>query len=85
MFLDRERFKPAAEMRLSRDRSSIRVTITDPKACELGEAVYAWITAHGKAVKIGTCGASAGKRLLSLAISTAASRGAAARRPNGKR
>jgi hypothetical protein len=65
MFLDRERFKPAAEMRLSRDKSSIRVTIIDPKACELGEAVYAWITAEGKPVRIGTCGASAGKRLLS--------------------
>ncbi|TPI44139.1 hypothetical protein FJW05_22560 [Mesorhizobium sp. B2-9-1] len=65
MFLDRERFKPAAEMRLGRDKSSIRVTITDPKACELGEAVYAWVTADGKAVRIGTCGASAGKRLLS--------------------
>jgi hypothetical protein len=65
MFLDRERFKPAAEMRLSRDRSSIRVTITDPKVCELSEAVYAWITTGGKPVRIGTCGASAGKRLLS--------------------
>ena len=65
MILDRERFKPAAEMRLSRDRSSIRVTITDPEVCEFGEAVYVWITADGKAVRIGTCGASAGKRLLS--------------------
>ena len=46
MFLDRERFMPAAEMRLSRDKSSIRVTITDPKVCELGEAVYVWITAE---------------------------------------
>jgi hypothetical protein len=65
MFLDRERFKPAAEMRLSRDKSSIQVTITDPKACELAEAVYAWITAGGKPVRIGTCGGQAGKRLLS--------------------
>ncbi|MGX8008569.1 hypothetical protein ACVDG8_005855 [Mesorhizobium sp. ORM8.1] len=65
MFLDREQFKPAAEMRLSRDKSSIRVTITDQKICEFGEAVYAWITADGKPVRIGTCGASAGKRLLS--------------------
>jgi hypothetical protein len=29
-----------------------------------GEAVYAWITAGGKPVRISTCGASAGKRLL---------------------
>ena len=65
MFLDRDRFKPAAEMRLGRDKSSIRVTIIDPKACELGEAVYAWITADGQPVRIGTCGVSAGKRLLS--------------------
>src|SRR3954454_10437066 len=65
MFLDREQFKPAAEMRLSRDKSSIRVTVTDPKICELGEAVYAWIPPDGQPVRIGTCGASAGKRLLS--------------------
>jgi hypothetical protein len=66
MFLDREQFKPAAEMRLSRDMSSIRVTVTDPKVCELGEAVYAWITAEGRPVRIGTCGSSASKRLLSF-------------------
>ena len=65
MFLDRDQFKPAAEMRLGRDKSSIRVTITDPRVCELGEAVYAWITADGQPVRIGTCGSSAGKRLLS--------------------
>ena len=74
MFLDREQFKPAAQMRLSRDKSSIRVTITDPKICELGEAVYAWITADAKPVRIGTCGAAA----------TAVSPGAAARRRNGR-
>ncbi|MBZ9884281.1 hypothetical protein LB535_18175 [Mesorhizobium sp. CA10] len=65
MFLDRERFKPAAEMRLGRDKSSIRVTITDPKACELGEAVLCLGHRRRKAVRIGTCSASAGKRLLS--------------------
>lgn len=65
MFLDRDQFKPAAEMRLGRDGSSIQVTVTDPAACELGEAVYAWITADGKPVRIGACGSSAGKRLLS--------------------
>ncbi|TGP21743.1 MULTISPECIES: hypothetical protein [unclassified Mesorhizobium] len=65
MFLDHDQFKPAAEMRLGRDKSSIRVTVTDPKVCELCEAVYVWITADGKPVRIGTCGASAGKRLLS--------------------
>ncbi|OHV86827.1 hypothetical protein [Mesorhizobium sp. ORS 3428] len=65
MFLDRDQFKPAAEMRLGRDKSSILVTVTDQTACELGEAVYAWITADGKPVRIGACGASAGKRLLS--------------------
>ncbi|RWA68471.1 hypothetical protein [Mesorhizobium sp.] len=65
MFLDRDQFKPAAEMRLARDKTSIRVTITDQKAREFSEAVYAWITADGKPVRIGTCGSSAGKRLLS--------------------
>ncbi|RRI06005.1 hypothetical protein EH240_05610 [Mesorhizobium tamadayense] len=65
MFLDRDKFKPAAEMRLARDKSSIRVMITDQKVCELGDAVYAWITANGKPVRIGTCGSSAGKHLLS--------------------
>ncbi|RWG84169.1 hypothetical protein [Mesorhizobium sp.] len=65
MFLNRNQFKPAAEMRLGRDKSSIRVTITDQKVCELAEAVYGWITADGKPVRIGTCGSSAGKRLLS--------------------
>ncbi|MDG4883880.1 hypothetical protein [Mesorhizobium sp. WSM4884] len=65
MLLDRDQFKPAAEMRLGRDKSSIRVAITDPAACELGEAVYAWITADGKPVTIGASRAPVGKRLLS--------------------
>ncbi|WFP61870.1 hypothetical protein [Mesorhizobium sp. WSM4904] len=65
MLLDRDQFKPAAEMRLGRDKPSIRVAITDPAACELGEAVYAWITADGKPVRIGASRAPVGKQLLS--------------------
>ena len=86
MFLDRDQFKPAAEMRLGRDKTSIRVTVTDQAACELGEAVYAWITADGKPVG----SAPRARRPASAcspvaATSTGAWPGMAARRRNGKR
>ncbi|MDX8495064.1 hypothetical protein RFN29_26245 [Mesorhizobium sp. VK22B] len=86
MFLDRDQFKPAAEMRLARDKTSIRVAITDQKACEFSEAVYAWITADGKPVRIGTCGSSGASACSPIQVtSTGAWPDATAQRRNGKR
>lgn len=63
LFLDKQRFIPTARM-LSAP-AGISVQITDLRAQNLEEAVYAWITPYGEALRIGTSKKPVGLRLLS--------------------
>lgn len=68
LFLDRLRFRPAAEMKLAADGNSISITITAKEIGELDHAVYAWVTSQGEPLRIGTSQHAVAKRLRSYAV-----------------